>query len=373
MPAINRQWFEHLAPKLMHRRLREIDSLLQQWCATDYGRFWLTSALHPQGLIRVRPGQMPPFLNIIAMEGRSLFVAPQSNVREGHRGTGQRDAFQSGRPLDDGELALTPTIRIDTVTDRALLAAAARGDINLPTAAIVDPSTVFSAPAHLLLAPTAYPKKSFVLYQHIFGEGGSYPDDGYFYVGVTTRSWQARWAEHRRAVERGSPLLFHRKLSEELEAKRVSYIHHKVMGVTDDVEVLYATEESLVEEHWKDDRRLNMIPGGKSGLRYLRENGMLADRVIPMPDERDRILAEWMRDHPRKGLPAPWVAERWKDDDWAIAQICGREGRLSVEQVRAIRTLAVGHSPTEIALRIGAQNVAQVERVLDGKTYGRVL
>jgi hypothetical protein len=94
---------------------------------------------------------------------------------------------------------------------------------------------------------------------------------------------------------------FHRKLREELREGRVTYIHHKIMGITDDLEALYATEEWLVRGHWSDARRLNMIPGGKSGLKYLREN------VVPMPDERDRLLEAWLRENPRRGLPAPWV------------------------------------------------------------------
>ena len=145
------------------------------------------------------------------------------------------------------------------------------------------------------------------------------------------------------------------------------------MGITDDLDALYATEEWLVEGHWADTRRLNMIPGGKSGLKYLRENGMLAERIVPSPDERDRLLESWLREHPRKGLPAPWVAEKWKDDAWAIAQICGRDDRLSVDQMRAIRELAKTYPADLIADRIGARNTEQVKRVIDGKTYTRVV
>ncbi|RYG83086.1 MAG: hypothetical protein EON59_13965, partial [Alphaproteobacteria bacterium] len=87
------------------------------------------------------------------------------------------------------------------------------------------------------------------------------------YVGITTRSWKTRWAEHRRAMRQGSNLLFHRTLREELEAKRVTYIHHKVMAVTNDSEALYKAEEALVRGHWDDNRRLNMIPGGRAGYR----------------------------------------------------------------------------------------------------------
>jgi hypothetical protein len=153
---------------------------------------------------------------------------------------------------------------------------------------------------------------------------------------------------------------------------RLTYIHHKVMAITTDIEALYDAEERLVAGHWSDARRLNMIPGGKSGLKYLREHGMLNPHHVPRPDERDRIVEAWLREHPRKGLPAPWVSEKWKDEEWAVAQICGREDRLSVEQVRAIRQLATTQSVELIASRIGARNVAQVRRVIDAKTYVRV-
>jgi hypothetical protein len=319
----------------------------------------------------VKPGQVIPVIHLIALGDRPLFIAPQPKIRVGHRSVGASE-FRSGRPLDEGELAIRPEIRLEVVTDPTLLATAARMEAPLQVSGVKEPSIIFSSPATYLITPNLWPKKSYVLYQHIFGSGGSYPDDGFFYVGVTTRSWQIRWTEHRHAVEAGSPLLFHRRYREEMAADRVTYVHHKVMGITDDLEALYAAEEFVVEGHWHDERRLNMIPGGKSGLRYLRENGMLPERVVPMPDERDRIVAEWLRNHPRKGLPAPWVAEKWKDDAWAIAQICGRDGRLSIEQVRAIRELATVYSSDEIARRIGALNADQVQRVLDGKTYTRV-
>ncbi|WP_232357015.1 hypothetical protein [Delftia lacustris] len=99
------------------------------------------------------------------------------------------------------------------------------------------------------------------------------------------------------------------------------------MAITDDLKQLYKAEEFLVEGHWDDERRLNMVPGGKSGLR---ENGLLSKGVVPLPDDRDKILHKWLNDHARLGLLAPWVAEKWKDNDWAMAQICGRDGRLSV-------------------------------------------
>lgn len=374
MVSINRLWWEHLTPKVSHRRLREVEVLLRDWCRSEYGAHWLNMAQHERGIIRVKPGQIIPTVHLIALGERPMFIAPMQKVRDGHRTvTTFPNEFKSGKPLEEGELAIRPQIIVEVVHDAELLARAARLDISSNVTGVKEPSILMSAPAEYLIAPKAWPKKAYVLYQHIFGAGPSYPNDGYFYVGVTTRTWQARWTEHRRAIEAGSPLLFHRKFREELTAGRVTYIHHKVMGITEDIEALYASEEALVEGHWTDTRRLNMIPGGKSGLRYMRENGMLPERVVPLPDERDRILGEWLRDHPRKGLPAPWVSAKWKDNAWAIAQICGRDGRLSIEQVRAIRELAQVHSVEEIAKRIGANNPEQVDRVLKGKTYTRVV
>jgi hypothetical protein len=333
---------------------------------------WVRTAQNENGVIRVKPGQIIPTVHLIALGEQPFFIAPMKKVREGHRTLGPSD-FRSGNPMEEGELALRPEILVEVVHDPALLAAATRGDQSPHIPGVKAPSVLFSIPASFLLVPKRWPKKAYVLYQHIFGSGPSWPIDGYFYVGVTTRTWQERWSEHRRAIEGGSPLLFHRRFREEHAAGRVTYINHKVMGITEDIEALYAAEEEVVEGHWNDSRRLNMIPGGKSGLRYMRENGMLSARVVPMPDERDRILAEWLRAHPRKGLPAPWVSEKWKDDAWAVAQICARDDRLSVEQVRAIRELAEMHSVEEIVGRIGARNPEQVERVLAGKTYTRVV
>lgn len=372
MVAISRAWWEHLAPKPMHRLRREIETLLTKWCRSEYGLHWLGVARQERGILRVKPGQLLPRVQFIAYPDRSIVVAPQTIVRVGHRAVAP-EQFQSGHQLAEDELTVVPEIQLDVVQDAALLAAASRRDISLRIDGVTKPSLVFSAPASLLITPSARPTNSFVLYQHIFGEGQSYPSDGYFYVGVTTRSWQKRWMEHRRAMENGSPLLFHRTLRQELDAGRVTYIHHKVMGVTDDLEKLYTAEEWLVNGHWSDSRRLNMIPGGKSGLKYLRENGMLTERCAPLPDERDRLVETWLAAHPRKGLPAPWVAEMWRNDAWAIAQICGRDDRLSVEQVRAIRDLSKTHSAVEIADRIGARNAEQVQRVLSGSTYSRIV
>lgn len=373
MVKINKLWWEHLAPKPLIPRRGEIEVLLNNFIrSSSYGEEWYKVARNPNGIFRLKPGQVIPAVQMTFLGKAPGFIAPFQKLRSGHRTVASARKYLSGDDLDEEERAIQPIILIDLVTEPLLIEAAKRGQTTINENYIKQPSLLFSIPAHFLFSPKHFPKKAYVLYQHIFGNGGSYPNDGYFYVGVTTRSWQKRWAEHKRAIGSGSPLLFHRKFREEEEGGRVTYIHHKVMGITDDLEKLYEAEEFLVEGHWQDQRRLNMIPGGKSGLRYLRENGLIQQSVVPMPDERDRILNDWLKDHPRKGLPAPWVSEKWRDNDWAIAQICGRDDRLSKDQVQAIRKLAKEYSAEEIFARIGARNIAQVKRVLEGKTYTRV-
>ncbi|MEK7954472.1 hypothetical protein [Luteolibacter soli] len=371
MKQIQKGWWKHLAPREIVPLRGEVQALLEKYMTGSAGAEWFKVANREGGVFRVRHGQKVPVFHVVFVRGRPPFVAPPQVVKPGHRCVGRATPLVGGE-LNPDELVLEPEIRVELVTDPEFIAASAQGRTKIDEATVLQPSLIFTCPARLLVAPRHSPDRSFVLYQHIFGSGGNYPIDGYFYVGVTQRSWQKRWAEHRRGIDSGSQLLFHRKFREELQQGRVTYINHKVMAVTDDLEKLYASEEWLVEEHWHDGRRLNMIPGGKSGLRYLRENGLLGQRIVPLPDERDEIVATWLEQHPRKGLPAPWVAERWRDNEWAVAQICGREGRLSVSQVRAIRALSKDYCAAEIAARIGAKNDAQVQRVIDGETYTRV-
>lgn len=371
--TINRSWWDHLAPKPMIHRRHEVEYLINRFIQnSSHGKEWMKVATNRNGIFRVKPGQMIPTLQLTFIGEMQGFIAPFQRLNKTHRIVAKNTKYQSEKTLNEEEIALAPIISIDLVTDPLLINAAISCLSSIDESQVARPSLVFSIPAHLLLSPTYFPKNSYTLYQHIFGHGNSYPNDGFFYVGVTTRSWQKRWAEHERDINEGSPLLFHRKYREEKESGRITYINHKVMGITNDLEELYAEEEFLVEGHWEDERRLNMIPGGKSGLRYLRENGLLQQSCVPKPDERDRIVSEWLKKHPRKGLPAPWVAEKWRDNDWAVAQICGRNNRLSVDQIRAIRQLSKEYSTKEIASRIGAKDANQVKRVIEGKTYSRV-
>src|SRR3546814_14526568 len=71
-----------------------------------------------------------------------------------------------------------------------------------------SPTMILTMPLGLALRSTAKHNRCrrYILYQHIFGHGGAYPDDGYFYIGIKARDWQRRWAEHSAAIKRGSRL-----------------------------------------------------------------------------------------------------------------------------------------------------------------------
>jgi len=100
---------------------------------------------------------------------------------------------------------------------------------------------------------------------------------------------------------------------------------------------------------------------------------MLDERVTPTPDKVEGALEEWAEDHPRKGSPAPWIAEAWQRPEYASQVICGRDDRLNVDQVLQIRLLASGGvSADDIAKQIGG-NREQIQKVVDGKTYARVV
>lgn len=116
-----------------------------------------------------------------------------------------------------------------------------------------------------------------------------------------------------------------------------------------------------------------MIPGGYEGIRALHRLSLAAGREAIDTEEREAVFAEYIRRNPSHA-PRPGMVERWNDPDYAEAVICGRENRLSADQVREIRyRAAMGLPAPEIASAIGAMNVAQVERVLAGRPYVRII
>lgn len=68
-------------------------------------------------------------------------------------------------------------------------------------------------------------------------------------------------------------------------------------------------------------------------------------------------IADFIRKNTKKGIPNPFIAELWKDDEFYLKVIEAREKTLSQDQVREIRELVrMGRSITEITDEVSALN-----------------
>lgn len=151
--TINKLWWEHLAPKPMIPRRREVEALLNNFIRTSpHGEEWIKVAKNPNGIFRVKPGQVIPVVQLTFLGKAPGFVAPFKKVEAGHRTVGAATEFQSGKLLEEDELVLQPIISIDLVTDPLFIQAARQGRIKLDESQITQPSLLFSIPAHFLLS-----------------------------------------------------------------------------------------------------------------------------------------------------------------------------------------------------------------------------
>ena len=195
--------------------------------------------------------------------------------------------------------------------------------------------------------------------------------DEYFYVGITRRNWLTRMAEHFREINSGSNKTFHRAWRNHIGRSDVILTSQLVVANHTFDEIMH-WEEVEVDRDMEAGTSLNMIPGGFKGMRFLHEHRLTKSRVVSLK-ERERAIQDYQKQHPRAGIPNLIISELWKDPDWAEKVICGSEKRLSKDQVCAIRMLGKeGLTPEEIADKVGARNVMQVERVLKGITFSAI-
>ena len=205
---------------------------------------------------------------------------------------------------------------------------------------------------------------------------------GYTYTGLTSRSWTIRFREHRQAAGSGSPLLFHRALRNALFP--VAAVEHEVLraGLTEDealtVEEAEVEETSLFPLH---PRGLNMVPGGRAGLRFL-STWWPQDRPRPRPGQLEeayawgieRFLTGGKRDS--GGPDGSAISRLWQSDlDYRIRVMTGAAGRLSERQIMAGRIWhAAGWPPEKIVAHLDGidgrgASPAQVRRLIEGRTY----
>jgi hypothetical protein len=193
--------------------------------------------------------------------------------------------------------------------------------------------------------------------------------DHYPYVGITGRNWLDRFREHMGEMGRGSRKRFHSAWRQSTGQEHVHFSLHLL-----NINLTY--KEAMSWEEYHVDRlgpnRLNMISGGFKGLRELHEYGIINRRDISL-EEREKAIEKFIRRNPRKGIPNPFIAELWKDDDFYLKVIGARSKSLSPEQVREIRRLAeLKWTSAQIVDKVGALNELQVKNVITGKTYRRI-
>ncbi len=186
------------------------------------------------------------------------------------------------------------------------------------------------------------------------------------YIGVTKKRWFERLSQHISSAKSGSPYLFHQAITRHQNVQ----VLHKVFICELDYETAMDFEEEFVENMSLYPLGLNMIPGGKAGVKYLHKLGFSTKSAAEKEDITEKIA---QRDN-LEGKPNPLCAARWASDaEFVERVICGHSGRLTGEQVRIIRLFAsFGKTKEQITTSIGALNKRQVAGVLNEKTYSRI-
>lgn len=186
------------------------------------------------------------------------------------------------------------------------------------------------------------------------------------YIGISKRPWHVRYAQHVSSARSGSHYLFHRAIRDHRDVEIV----HRVLFTGLSQEYAFEIEELFVEAFSLYPLGLNMIPGGNAGIRYLHKLGIQAQTV----DDRDHAMQELAARETLNGSPNPLCAARWaSDQDFVERVICGHSGRLTADQVRAIRLQATfGFTASRIKEIVGARNIRQVTGVLSDRHYSRI-
>ena len=380
---MDQRWFRHLAPGELLPYHATFDYLYREWLGremewerTNGKRFAIrpmeiVTAILQGTMLRVPIGDPLPTIEMMVEIHPDGSEVAKVLPRWLQRTVTREDVLRRELPSPEAD----PSAFSHLVSHPTLIMEVARAFPD--ERRYQDVRNVFVLPAKFLISPKAKlpltGARPFTVYCHSFGDVEAETTPDWYYYGITQRAWQRRWSEHARAISDGSPLKFHRTFREASSRGQVSFIGHDVVHVADDLDELYEWEEDLIRAAWGDPMLLNMIPGGKAGLAYLAKHGVLGARAKVAPDERDRILEDWLAENPRIGVPAPWVAERWHDPEWASSFVCSGRGRLSVGQVGLIRELGRGGATAEeIREQSGARTLAQVKGVLTGATYSRV-
>lgn len=215
-------------------------------------------------------------------------------------------------------------------------------------------------PLNNMLKGLACPKDTHTLYIHGFDV-----ECPLLYIGITKRRWVDRLSQHQSSARSGSPFLFHQALRKHNGVK----VLHRVLLTGMSHDDIMKMEEIFVAKLSLYPLGLNMIPGGFAGLEYLHRLGIAARGAA----DRDEAIERLVTERTIGSRPNPLCAARWKgDQDFVNRVICGHSGRLTVEQVTAIKLMvAFGQSVPAIAQAMTI-DLFRVSRVANDKAYRRV-
>jgi len=261
------------------------------------------------------------------------------------------------------------------------------GKLEQEPGAYVISRRVVSVPIQCILKNWGNAESGYMIYEHnISAMDHAIPQfTSASYIGLTSRNWHTRYAEHKRDALSGSGLIFHTTLAAALNSSGISQsgmgqfeIVRSGVCLLSELEYVNLTYEEAMEIEEKMVKKtlhpkgLNMIPGGFAGMKFLHKLGYLSrDRVSV--EDRDFASAKYLIENSAAGRIAPWVSEKWAKDEYYEQVIFKRSNTLSKEQVTSIRKFGIewGFS-AEIIANLVSANIRQVRDVLSGKYYSRV-
>lgn len=256
-----------------------------------------------------------------------------------------------------------------------------------PPGAYVQSRRIFSVPVQCVLKGWGNVENGHMIYEHNISamDFSEQQFESVSYIGLTSRNWQTRYKEHQRDALTGSELIFHSSLRRVFNCesftqsglgsfelvRKGAVLLSELQYVNLSYEEAMQIEEQMVERTLYP-KGLNMIPGGFAGFQFLHKLGLLNRSQISV-DERDKAAAKYLLDKTHGPRVAPWVKEKWNDDQFYEQVIFKRSNTLNRDQIQSIRRYGRewGFDHELIANLVGA-NDRQVRDVLSGKYYSRV-
>jgi hypothetical protein len=217
-----------------------------------------------------------------------------------------------------------------------------------------------------------------------------YQDNSFIYIGITKRTWQERYKQHWNDSVRGSGLLFHRALRNELfKAKTIEHIVERA-GLTEDQAL--DLEEAEVEKrslHSLYEKGLNMIPGGRAGMKYINLYAQRTKYKLTQPltaETVESILVDVQKAGFKQACHSTdpdkinaEIARLWSEDlDFRIKATTNQHNRFSLKQIQAARIWHASGWPVDKILdylqKLDNKQISldQLEKLLKGETYSAI-